>query len=52
MSHLFDRLNFLQKKSLGTFANGHGEVTAKAATGRTPTGTAGGTTRSCARPTG
>jgi nitrate reductase alpha subunit len=27
MSHLFDRLNFLQKKSLGTFANGHGEVT-------------------------
>ena len=27
MSHLFDRLNFLQKKSLGTFAGGHGELT-------------------------
>jgi len=27
MSHLLDRLNFLKKKSLGTFANGHGEVT-------------------------
>ena len=27
MSHLLDRLNFLQKKSLGTFADGHGELT-------------------------
>ena len=27
MSHLLDRLNFLQKKSVGTFAGGHGETT-------------------------
>ena len=27
MSHLLDRLNFFQKKSLGTFADGHGELT-------------------------
>jgi nitrate reductase / nitrite oxidoreductase, alpha subunit len=27
MSHLFDRLNFLQKKSLGTFSDGHGDTT-------------------------
>jgi nitrate reductase alpha subunit len=27
MSHLLDRLNFLQKKSLGTFSNGYGETT-------------------------
>jgi hypothetical protein len=27
MSQLFDRLNFLQKKSLGTFAGGHGHLT-------------------------
>ncbi len=27
MSHLLDRLNFLQKKAVGTFAGGHGETT-------------------------
>ena len=27
MSHLLDRLNFFQKKTLGTFADGHGELT-------------------------
>ncbi len=27
MSHLLDRLNFLQKKRVGTFADGHGETT-------------------------
>ncbi|HMQ94878.1 MAG TPA: nitrate reductase subunit alpha [Amaricoccus sp.] len=27
MSHLLDRLNFLQSRSLGTFSNGHGETT-------------------------
>jgi nitrate reductase alpha subunit len=29
MSHLLDRLNFLQPKALSRFANGHGEVTAE-----------------------
>ena len=27
MSHLLDRLNFLQSKELGRFANGHGQLT-------------------------
>jgi hypothetical protein len=27
MSHLLDRLNFLQSKELEQFSNGHGEVT-------------------------
>ncbi|MCB1347831.1 MAG: hypothetical protein KDK11_04005, partial [Maritimibacter sp.] len=27
MSHLLDRLNFLQSKELEQFANGHGHVT-------------------------
>jgi len=29
MSHLLDRLNFLQKKAVGTFSGGHGETTAE-----------------------